>query len=286
MSHFNYTKFLCLTLALTLALSSKSQLKGDSYISAKSKGTASLTYIYDGVPGFVEKGPDGKEKGLLVDIMNRFEKFIRETEGIETEVTFYQVPNKDFTTFMNEVKNGEGGVFGLSNVSIKEERKKTYSFSPPYIKNVSVLITNNNTTTLTSLESINTSFADKTAYSVSSSTYYNRIDEIRQNHFPGMKIESLNSVDAILEQIANNDNAFAIVDLNYYLQAIKNYKIKRHAVGDKGEDVFGIIMPKNNDWQSLLRKFFDTGFVGSVEYRKIITENLGKGALRLLESTN
>ncbi|MEP1093483.1 MAG: transporter substrate-binding domain-containing protein [Cyclobacteriaceae bacterium] len=263
------------------------QLRGDTYAKARQTKSAKFYYVYDGVPGFVDKDASGEVKGLLVDIMRNFESHIQNTKGISVSVEFVQVPDKDFKIFMSEVKNGSGGVFGLSNVSIKEDRKKDYQFSPAYMNNVSVLISNARTPTLTNLGDMSTRFAGKKAYSVASSTYYERLDDLRKAHFPSMEIVSLPSVNEVMAMVTGNNDAFAVIDLNYYLEALKSKKsIKRHSVGDKGEDKFGVIMPHANDWEPLIREFFDDGFIGGSDYRLLITENLGKGALRLIEGTN
>lgn len=275
--------FLLLTL---FSVDLNGQLKGDSYASAKQAKTAKFYYVFDGVPGFVDKDENGNVKGFLADIMREFEKYVDEKEGIKITSEFVQVPNKDFAIFMSEVKNGQGGVFGLSNVSIKEERKESYQFSPPYMNNVSVLVTNSGVSKLSKLSNIASEFSGMTAYSVESSTYYERLREIKTNYFPDLKIESLSSVNAVLAKIKTSDKAFGVLDLNYYLQEVKEGKIKRHAVGDKGEDKFGVLMPLSSDWEPIIKDFFDSGYIGGSEYRKLITEHLGKSALRLIEGVN
>ncbi len=263
------------------------QLRGDTYSTARQSKAAKFYYVYDGVPGFVDQDANGEVKGLLVDIMQKFEDYLRDTRGISVSVEFVQVPNKDFKIFMSDIKDGSGGVFGLSNVSIREERKKDYKFSPPYISNVSVLISNAKTPTLTNLGDLSARFSGKKAYSVSSSTYYARLDELRQAYYPDMEIISLPSVNEVMAKVSTDNDAFGVVDLNYYLQALKEKTpIKRHSIGDKGEDRFGVIMPLRNDWEPLIKDFFNNGFIGGPEYRLIISEHLGKGALRLIEGTN
>ena len=279
--------FTLASLYLSLCLPSYPQWEGDTYEQAKRTRTATFYYVYDGVPGFIEDDGNGNYTGLLVDIMKAFESYIEDKEGITVKSLYKQVPNKDFKVLMTQVKNGQGGVFGLSNVSIKEERKKDYLFSPPYISNSMVLITNTKTPTLTSMDEIRTSFANKKAYSVANSTYYNRLDEIRQVYLPSLEIISLASVNEVMDKVANDNNAFAVVDLNYYIELLKKrVPIKRQSVGDKGGDKFGVIMPKSNDWQPLIEDYFNSGFIGGDEYKALVTKHLGKGALRLIESSN
>jgi putative glutamine transport system substrate-binding protein len=57
-------------------------------------------------------------------------------------------------------------------------------------------------------------------------------------------------------------------------------------VGDqKGED-FGFIMPKSSDWAAVFNEFMaaNGGFTKSVEYRKILAENLGSHVLKLMDA--
>lgn len=273
-------------ISLLFSLGANAQLKGDSYAQAKQSKSAKFYYVFDGVPGFVDKDSNGNVTGFLADIMREFEKFVEKKDGIKVVSEWVQVPNKDFAVFMSEVRNGTGAVFGLSNVSIKEERKEFYQFSPAYINNVSVLITNSKVPKLSNLSNIGSEFSGMTAYSVHSSTYYERLSEIKSNHFASMKIESLSSVNEVLKKIEESDKAFGVLDLNYYLQEVKEGKIKRHAVGDKGQDKFGVLMPLSSDWEPLIADFFDSGYIGGSEYRKLITEHLGKSALRLIEGVN
>ena len=38
------------------------------------------------------------------------------------------------------------------------------------------------------------------------------------------------------------------MDFTYYLKGLQAGKTKRHAIGDKPDEEFGIIMPLSNDW--------------------------------------
>ena len=87
------------------------------------------------------------------------------------------------------------------------------------------------------------------------------------------------------EAIIKDSNKFANLDFTYYLEAIKaNKPIKRHPGGDSSAEQFGIIMPRSNDWAPVLNEFMNAGFVGSVEYRKILSDNLGSNALKFLDN--
>ena len=272
-------------LVLLLIQDIQAQLVGDSFEQAKANGKGELVYVYNGVYGFIEKGSDGEVKGLLVDLMNKFEDYVEQKEGIDLTHKYVYVEDGDFQMFMKEVNTADGGVFGLSNVSIKEERKKDYLFSPPYLDNVSLIVTNNSVETLTGYKDISVKFDGMTAFSVASSTYHQRLLDIRTSYLTDLKIVNVSSGIDVMKELSVNKEAFAVLDLNFYLEILhKKYPIKRHPVCDERDEPFGIIMPKGNDWAPLLNAFFNSGYIESTEYSQVIAKNLGNSALKLLVS--
>lgn len=259
------------------------QLQGDSYSDAIKAKSAKIYYVYDGIDGFATIDADGNMKGMLVDIMRQFERYLLEKKGISIASEYFQVQDMQLDLLFSEVARGQGGVFGLSDLSITEERKKQFQFSPPYLSNVLVTITNLNSPTLTSAEDVKLKFKGMKAYAAAPSAVHDRLVELRSNYWPDLEIVTPPTIDDAILEVLKNDNAFATVDLHYYIESLKNgYPIKRHAVLDKSDDKLGIIMSKSNDWASVLKEFFESGFMDSPEYRKTIIDNIGKEALRLI----
>lgn len=279
----NYILFSLTVFCFLFSNFSFAQLSGTSYSEAKTSKTAELICVYDNTKGFAYRTEEGKMAGVLVELMTNFEAYVRSKTGIQLKVAYEETPTYDFKEFMAKVKEGNGGVFGLSNVSIKEERKEYYLFSPAYLTNVSVLISNSTFPTLASMDEINRAFNQKMAYSVKETTYMDRLLEIKENHFSGMQITYLSTVDEVMEKIVGDKSGFGIVDLHYYFDFLSTRKpVKRHKVGDKIDEEFGIIMPLNNDWAPLLTEYMNGGILSSQEYKKIVQENLGLGGLRLI----
>lgn len=265
----------------SLILPLRSQIVGTAFSKAQQEGTGELIFVYNEVSGFTEQKGDVAE-GLLVDLMIEFEKYVKEQKGVSLSHKFVYA-NNDFPAFMKQVKNAKGGVFGLGNVSIKEERKGIYDFSPPFLDNMSLLVTNSKVSTLNSMDEISSSFSGMKGYSIASTTNDERIQEIKKDYLPQAEITYFNSTNEVLDGLLESERAFAIIDLNFYLEALNaRMPIKRHAVGDRKDDPFGIVMPKNSDWTPVMREFFDSGFVESSRYSEIIAKNLGNSALRLL----
>lgn len=153
------------------------------------------------------------------------------------------------------------------------------------MKNVLVMATNPNVAPLSSLVDIGTAFSGMTAVCVKSSTYQARLESIKEEYFPEMSIEFVQSELEAFEKIVNDDSYFALFDLLLYLEFYKKkYPIKRHKVDlDQGKDMFGIVMPLNSDWKSVLDEFFESGFLESPRYKEIVAANLGRSAVKLVE---
>ncbi|MEP5610984.1 MAG: transporter substrate-binding domain-containing protein [Cyclobacteriaceae bacterium] len=278
----NQKKFCLSILAVWTVLNVSGQLSGSTYQESKQSKKANFVYVYDGIPGFAEL-KDNQASGLVVDLMRDFEAYLKNKEGIEVSTQF--VLKDDFSEFLGDVKTARGAVFGLSNISISEERKKSYTFSPPYLDNVSLLLSNGKVNTLSELGKIADEFAGMVAYSLPSSSYLRRLNEIKSKYYPNLKIVTVPTEAEVLEKLRTDENAFAILDVNYYIDVLKKKEnIKRHPVGDLKDDQFGILMPKNSDWEPVLSSFLNSELIGSSRYSQIISDNLGSSALRLLNS--
>ena len=261
------------------------QSQGDTFASAKASKSAKWVLTYSEAPGFASKNASGEMTGICVDIMKKFQEYVQEKHGIKVTMSFNAKNPNDFTKFLDEVKNSKGGVFGLSNTTITTARKSTYNFSPPYITNIGMILTNNNVPTMTQLSDISTKFAGMTAVTIKNSTNEKRILDIKKQYFPSMKIEYVPSFAQAMDAIVADSKKFTNVDFTYYFEAIQNRKsVKRHPGGDDKTEEFGIIMPKSNDWSPILAEFMNGGFIESVEYKKIISNNLGQSAMKFFDT--
>jgi len=271
---------LILFLLIGFTTDSFSQLSGTTYASAKATKKANWVYTISESPGFASTN----QTGITFDIMNAFENWVEDNKGIQVTTT-YKSPNaNDFTKFLEVVKNSKGGVFGLSNTTITAQRKKVYNFSPPYITNIGMILTNNTVGTLSSISDISSSFSGMTAVTVKNSTNEKRLLDIKSEYYPALKIEYVPSFQKAVDMVIKDPKLFANVDFTYYLDGVQNRKpIKRHAAGDDKTEQFGILMPKSNDWGPLLAEFME-GFVDSTEYKKIIMSNLGPSAIKFFET--
>lgn len=278
--------FICIAILFTSGAVAAQGYTGDSWSQTKTNGKGIISLAYVETPSFMYKDSSGKLTGICVDIMNDFVKWVSETKAVKLESKFVG-EGANFKTMYDKTKSSVGGVFGLGNITITEERKKEVKFSPPFITNFAILVTQNSVATLTKFEDMPTAFAKLTAYTAKGTLNERRILELKQKYYPAMKIAYTSTSQETLEKVFADPNGFAYLDLAFYLEAIQLKKsVKRHPVADKAAEQFGFVMPLNSDWYPVLDEFFKAngGYLNSAQYRKILVTHLGETGVKLLQS--
>ncbi len=277
-------RLFCVLWMGVMVLPAFSQLSGDSYASAKSKGSATWVLTYAEAPGFASK-KSGQMTGITVDLMKRFEEYVEAKTNIDVTVKYAANDPNNFTQFLKDVQTSKGGVFGLSNTTITNERKRSFNFSPAYITNIGMIITHNSVPTVGKSEGFATTFKGMTAVTVKNSTNEQKVLELKKLYLPDLQIQYVKSFSEALDIVSKDPRKFTDLDFTYYLSAVQAKKpVKRHPGGDETTEQFGIIMPKSNDWSALLTDFMEQEFLNTVEYKRIVSENLGSSAMKYLEA--
>lgn len=273
-------------LLLAFIVVAKSQnYTGDSWAQVKTNGQGTIALAYVETPELVYKDNAGKLTGICVDIMNDFVNYVNTKKGVKLGSKFVG-DGTSFKGMYDKVKGSIGGVFGLGNITITEERKKEIKFSPPYMTNLVFLITQSNVPTLAKMEDMGTTFANLTAYTAKGTLNEKRTLELKQKYFPNMKIAYTSISQETYEKVVSDPNGFAYLDIAFYLEAVQQRKpVKRHPVGDKTAEQFGFIMPLNSDWGPILDEFFkaEGGYLNSPGYKSILKKHLGEIGVKLLQ---
>lgn len=262
------------------------EYSGDTWSSVKSAKSGIIYFAYVETPSFVYKDKAGNLTGICVDIMNDFVKWVNNAKGVKLSSRFVG-DGSSFRGMYDKTKSANGGVVGLGNVTITEERKREVKFSPPFITNFAILVTQTGVPTLSGLEEIPKVFSNFTAYTAKGTINEKRILDLKQRYYPAMKVTSTTTSQEVLEKVFNDANAVAYLDMAFYIEAVQMKKpIKRHAIGDKTEEKFGFILPLNSDWSTVLDEFFKSngGYLNSKEYKTILVKHLGEAGVKLLQS--
>jgi hypothetical protein len=259
---------------------------GDTWATVKTNKSGSISLAYVETPSFVYKDKAGLLTGISVDIMNDFIEWVNKTQGVSITSRFVG-DGSSFRGMYDKTKASTGGVFGLGNVTITDERKREVKFSPPIITNFAILVTQPSVPTLAKLEDISKSFANFTAYTAKGTTNEKRILDLKQKYFPAMKITNTTTSQETLEKLFSDASGFAYLDLAFYIEAVQMKKpVKRHPVGDKAAEQFGIVMPNSSDWSPLMEEFFKAngGYTNTKEYKTILIKHMGEAGVKLLQS--
>jgi putative glutamine transport system substrate-binding protein len=276
-----------LAFATLLSLQSLAQnYVGDSWAQTKQVGQGTIALAYVETPSFVYKDSGGKLTGICIDIMQDFVKWVNDSKKVKLQSKFVG-DGSSFRGMYDKVKVSTGGVFGLGNITILEERKKEVKFSPPFITNFAILITQGDIPTLAKIEDLPTTFGSLTAYTAKGTLNEKRILDLKKKYFPDMKVVTTSTSQETLEKVFSDPKGFAYLDLAFYLEAAQMRKyVKRHPVGDQSAEQFGFAMPINSDWGPLLDEFFKAngGYTATSRYREILTKHLGETGVKLLQS--
>jgi ABC-type amino acid transport substrate-binding protein len=256
--------------------------QGDSWANVKAAGSGTLTVVYSEQFGLIHKDKEGKMKGVCVDILNDFTKYLKEQYGKNVTIR-YAAEIHAFSEFLSTAQN-TNSILGVTNTTITEERKKILKFSPAFMSNRQVMLTNNKAPSLSSLKDLPIKFPDFTAQVIAGSTHVQYVEKIKSDYMPTLKIRQEVSGPVIIKNLMSDVKAFTVIDFTEFVDVVyKKLPIKRQMVDVGVVEELGFIMSKQTDWDAPLKEFLTPEYRNSVGYRKIISENLGTTFMNLVK---
>jgi signal transduction histidine kinase len=244
--------------------------------------TGTISVYWNNSKPFVYRGVDNQIVGIEVDLMKGFQEYLSSQHGIAVDIQWVEVPS--FNAVYDTIKtNSEIGVFGLAAFSILEKRKKDIGFSPAYLKDVSVIVSNKQVASTSRDSDILTIFNNLQAISLPNSTYDTDLNELRSKYNLSFDKRYVAGVNDVAQQLALSVNAFGYLDLPNYLTALnEGLNIKRHHFAQVVREGYAITYPLKSDWNEPIDRYFNSV---SFKYRRdhIITKYLGMDVFRLIE---
>ena len=287
----NTIKLFCLVLMMSFGAfqgASGQALSGDSFATIKARGSGTITLAYFEVESFIYLDDQNRLTGVEPDIFDRFINYVENTQGVSITVNKVAY-SEDFPLFYQQVKNGNNGVFGVGTVSILENRKREVQFSPPYINNIVVLVSNSGVPEISSYEEMPSVFSGFKAISIPSTNVAEKVEWVKTNVMPNLDVVTATSHPNALDIITGSDSkSFTFMDLTTFWPAFKAGRpVMRHAFADQSAEEFGFIMPLNSDWKPLIDEFFNlgSGFRSNPAYRAILSKHLGRDFQKMIMLT-
>ncbi len=258
-----------------------------SFIKINAQKVDSLTInYYENFPyAYVESG---KLKGIEIDILNEYINWLKEKKKISVVVTYN--PFKEFSGFYASVKNGTSKTVGLGSVTNRRDRETEITFSPPYLKNVAVLITDGSVTSVKSKSAseIKNGFANYSAIAVNKSSHLDYITELQSAYLPELKITITESQNKVLETISTTKNTFGYVDIVAYWAYLKSNPTKSLKIQkefSEPKEYFVLAMPLKSVHSAYINEFFESGFgfTSTKAYHQILEKYLGYEIIESVE---
>lgn len=242
--------------------------------SAQKQGTMNVQYL-NNFP-FAYTNADNEVTGIEIDIIKQFVVWLKIKKGIDVSLEFEQ--SDDFAKFYEKVKITKSVSVGAGSVAVTQERAREIKYSSPYLKNKPVLVSSILKPTLTDIRNISKEFNGMTAVIVKGSVHEKLIKNIKDNYWPDLKIELVESPSIVLDKISGSSKYFGYLDLISYWATIQKESkpIKIHRATPFDTEYFAFIFPKSSDWSAAFNEFFDggLGFPASDAYYDILRKHL------------
>ena len=258
-----------LSLSFTFCTLEASAQSTDSWQQVRQNKGGTITALWYDIDPFIFKDKNGNLQGVEYELMESFVKWIKEKYGYEVSLKW-----KDASSFENiyeEVRHAKvSGLFGWSFFSITPARQKEVRFTPPYMPDMNVLVTND----AMPLYNDKTRFLDTISSLEGYTMLHTAMEEDLGVLTKGIEIPIFRQYDdyEILRRISEDKNAFGYVPLTVYVVSLqKGIKVKRqHLFATEREGLSGIF-PLHSDWQPVVDEFFH-GF----ECKRIASRLLSK----------
>lgn len=241
---------------------------------AQKSGTMNIQYL-NNFP-FAYTNAEGELTGIEIDIIKQFAVWLKIKKGVDVELNFER--SDDFAKFYEKVKITKAVSVGAGSVAVTSDRAREIKYSSPYLKNKPVLVSSILRSTLTDIRNISKEFNGMTAVIVKGSVHEKLIKNIKDNYWPDLKVELVESPSIVLDKISSSNKYFGYLDLISYWATIQQESkpLKIHRATQFDTEYFAFIFPKSSDWAAAFNEFFDggLGFPASDTYMDILRKHL------------
>ena len=256
-----------------------------AFSDARRSGEASITVLWYDIEPFIYRDGKGGIIGVEKELMQGFVPFLKREYGISLRINW--VDAGSFAAIYPTIKtSGEKGLFGLSFYSITDERKREVSFSPPYMPDLNVLVTNNN---LPSYDTDSAFFRDLPrlkGFTMKQTTMEEDLHRLMKRGHPGLPVSNEADDYELLRQIAVRPNSIGYVPVSIYVVALqRGIKIKRQRILATRREGFAAIYTKGSDWHEPVNAYFNSPECRSLTSR-LIRKYLGEEVAGIIRNVS
>jgi len=228
---------------------------------------------------------EGKLKGIEIEILERFAKWLQEHKGVSLSLNF--IAHDEFEGLYQSVKTAEGNHVGLGTISQTDKRMNEVDFSAPYLRNISVLISAAPVQTARDRTELKELLNNMQAYTLKGSIHEDHLRALYDGFGIAPKINYVKEPEEIFEKIKESPRNLGYVDVITFWKYIKSADapVKMHKIANSTDEYFGFIFPKNSGWAFQFNEFFENGFgfTATKEYHKLLEKYLSYEIMNSVE---
>ncbi len=224
-------------------------------------------------------------QGIEAEILNGFKKYLKRMYRIDLMIVWKEA--RDFGDIYATIRDKKlDATIGASAFSVTPERQQYVGFSPPYMSDISVLISSKNIPIAQSMEEFSRVFSRLTAVTIRETTYEQDLLKLKNAANLSFGIQYIPSSQNILHTIEKMDSAFGFIDLPVYMMIFND----NPSVGVKRQNLFPVkrqgysfIYPPSSDWASPFEEYYyDENF--KTELERIIARYIDIELYHFIES--
>lgn len=246
------------------------------------KGSLSV-YWFESRP-FIYKNADRQLAGIEYELIRGFASFVKQKYNIDLEIKW--VEDESFNNVFYRLQHTTAPCFGASAFSITEERKELVNFSPSYMSDIMVMISNKNIPITESAEEFYRTFKKLRAVTIKGTTYEHDLIQLKEKLEMPFEIDYITSAQNILRTIEERENTFGFIDLPMYMMYFSenpSIMVRRQNFNPVKRDGYGFLIPKESDWINPVNEYFAQPSFQS-DFEKVIAKHLDIQLYRFVES--
>jgi hypothetical protein len=248
--------FLCMIVhGLTMAQSPSAT---DSWAQTRREKKGTITALWYDIEPFIYRNGKGGIMGVEYELMEGLKGFVKKEYGVDLSINW-----EDAGSFENIYprisKSSQKGLFGLSFYSITDERKKEVKFSPPYMPDMNIVVTHNNTPVYENDESFVNELQKMKGVTMQHTTMEEDLVKLKNTYYPSLPVSNQEDDYELLKSIAKHPYSFGYVPVSIYVVALqRGIKIKRQTVLATKREGFAAIYTKASDWDEPVNAYFNS----------------------------
>ncbi len=255
-----------------------------SWEKVKTEKTGSLpVYWFESRP-FIYENDDKRLAGIEYELIKGFATFVKKKYDVDLKIKW--IETNDFNDVFEKVQYATSPCFGASAFSITQERQALVNFSPSYMSDIMVMISNKNIPVTESAEEFYRTFSKLRAVTIKGTTYEHDLLQLKQKLEMPFEIDYISSAQNILRTIEERENTFGFIDLPMYMMYFSenpSIMVRRQNFNPVKREGYGILIPKNSDWINPVKEYFAQATFQS-DFEKVIAQHLDIQLYRFVEA--